>query len=37
MLHGDLKLMDRPTVAGISGNAIEGAWSIALSGGYPDE
>jgi len=29
--------MGRPTVAGISGNAQEGAWSIALSGGYPDE
>lgn len=26
-----------PTVAGISGNAHEGAWSVALSGGYPDE
>lgn len=27
----------RPTVAGISGNAIDGAYSVALSGGYPDE
>lgn len=27
----------RPTVAGISGNAEEGAWSVALSGGYADE
>lgn len=26
-----------PTVAGISGNAHEGAWSVALSGGYPDD
>ncbi|OCF54749.1 hypothetical protein L486_07883 [Kwoniella mangroviensis CBS 10435] len=26
-----------PTVAGISGNAQEGAWSVALSGGYPDD
>ncbi|WWC65081.1 uncharacterized protein I303_107695 [Kwoniella dejecticola CBS 10117] len=26
-----------PTVAGISGNALEGAWSVALSGGYPDD
>ncbi|EKD05383.1 hypothetical protein A1Q2_00342 [Trichosporon asahii var. asahii CBS 8904] len=26
-----------PTVAGISGNATEGAWSVALSGGYPDD
>lgn len=26
-----------PTVAGISGNAELGAWSVALSGGYPDE
>ena len=24
-------------MAGISGNPIEGAWSIALSGGYPDD
>lgn len=27
----------RPTVAGISGNPHDGAWSVALSGGYPDE
>ncbi|OCF43615.1 hypothetical protein I317_02506 [Kwoniella heveanensis CBS 569] len=26
-----------PTVAGISGNALEGAYSVALSGGYPDD
>ncbi|AAW41176.2 conserved hypothetical protein [Cryptococcus deneoformans JEC21] len=26
-----------PTVAGISGNANDGAWSVALSGGYPDD
>ncbi|GMK54588.1 hypothetical protein CspeluHIS016_0111740 [Cutaneotrichosporon spelunceum] len=26
-----------PTVAGISGNAELGAWSVALSGGYPDD
>ncbi|ORY26617.1 PUA-like domain-containing protein [Naematelia encephala] len=26
-----------PTVAGISGNAIDGAYSVALSGGYPDD
>lgn len=26
-----------PTVAGISGNVTEGAWSVALSGGYPDD
>lgn len=26
-----------PTVAGISGNRDDGAWSVALSGGYPDE
>ncbi|WWC92266.1 uncharacterized protein L201_007220 [Kwoniella dendrophila CBS 6074] len=26
-----------PTVAGISGNAEDGAWSVALSGGYPDD
>ncbi|WWC72548.1 uncharacterized protein I206_106510 [Kwoniella pini CBS 10737] len=26
-----------PTVAGISGNPIDGAWSVALSGGYPDD
>ncbi|KAL7422902.1 UHRF1-like protein [Cryptotrichosporon argae] len=26
-----------PTVAGISGNAVDGAWSIALSGGYADD
>ena len=26
-----------PTVAGISGNEEDGAWSVALSGGYPDE
>ncbi|TYJ51728.1 hypothetical protein B9479_007680 [Cryptococcus floricola] len=26
-----------PTVAGISGNAKDGAWSVALSGGYPDD
>ncbi|KAK8850496.1 hypothetical protein IAR55_004414 [Kwoniella newhampshirensis] len=26
-----------PTVAGISGNAMDGAWSVALSGGYPDD
>lgn len=26
-----------PTVAGISGNATEGCWSVALSGGYPDD
>ncbi|KAG9302660.1 hypothetical protein G9A89_007364 [Geosiphon pyriformis] len=26
-----------PTVAGISGNEKEGAWSIALSGGYEDD
>lgn len=27
----------RPTVAGISGNPVDGARSIALSGGYPDD
>lgn len=27
----------RPTVAGISGNPHDGAWSVALSGGYPDD
>ena len=32
-----MMLIVSPTVAGISGNAIDGAWSIALSGGYPDE
>ncbi|KAL0253682.1 hypothetical protein I308_101058 [Cryptococcus tetragattii IND107] len=26
-----------PTVAGISGNPHDGAWSVALSGGYPDD
>lgn len=26
-----------PVVAGISGNAELGAWSVALSGGYADE
>ncbi|EIW69937.1 hypothetical protein TREMEDRAFT_30208 [Tremella mesenterica DSM 1558] len=26
-----------PTVAGISGNATVGAYSVALSGGYPDD
>ncbi|ORX41032.1 PUA-like domain-containing protein [Kockovaella imperatae] len=26
-----------PTVAGISGNEEDGAWSVALSGGYPDD
>ncbi|WWD20679.1 hypothetical protein CI109_105155 [Kwoniella shandongensis] len=26
-----------PTVAGISGNAVDGAWSVALSGGYADD
>ena len=31
------KLTFSPFVAGISGNPADGAWSVALSGGYADE
>jgi hypothetical protein len=30
-------LLFRPTVAGIHGNAVEGCYSLALSGGYEDD
>lgn len=37
-MHCQLHIFrSRPTVAGIHGNALEGCYSLALSGGYEDD